>query len=221
MSPSSPASVEQRLIICLARWEDREGHLRIGLQLSKARRDLGAHLETPEASHNQPPYFSSSSLTSLGTGFQKGKRITTALTLLHLHTGFKLRGICPKPTTPLVLGVAPTDVEPGRKPASKGAERPRSPSSSPSHIPALLSPGSVCINYFHASDLFKGRRFTNFRDFDLKMQAAPLHAKAFASDCMSKINGSKGKQKKKRCSEQEDGSKVIFHPSFHSGSMLL
>lgn len=109
--------------------------------------------------------------------------------------GFRLRVLhCPKPTTPFVLGVAPTDVEPGRKPASKRTKRPRSPSSSPSQIPTLLSPGSACINYFYASNLFKGLQFTNFRDFDLKTQATPLDAKALAFDCISKINGSKGEK---------------------------
>lgn len=114
--------------------------------------------------------------------------------MLHPYMGFMLRGICPKPTTPLLLGVATTDVEPERKPASKWTKRPRSPSSSPSQIPTLLSPGSACVNYFYVSDLFKGLRFTNFRDFDLKTQATLLHAKALASDCISKINGSKGKK---------------------------
>lgn len=111
-----------------------------------------------------------------------------------------------------MLAVGQMDVEPVRKPDGKRTKRPRSPSSSPSQIPILLSPGSACINYFYTSDLFKGLRFTNFRDFDLKTQATPLHVKTLASDCISKINGSKEKK-------WEDGSKVIFLLNFHLESM--
>lgn len=94
----------------------------------------------------------------------------------------------------------------------KSTERPTSPSSSPRQIRVLLSTGSTCINYFYASDLFKALRFTNFRDFDLKMQVTLLHVKTLASDCISKINGSQEKK-------LEDRSKVIFLPNFHLESM--
>lgn len=143
-----------------------------------------------------------SCLPSLGVGFQRDTMIK--------HPDIALDGFCAKGDLPRPPSQG--HVEPERKP---GAKRPRSPSSSPSRIPTLLPPGPACVNYFHTSDLFKELGFTNFRDFDLQMHRTPLHAKALAADCRRKING---RQEKKGCSEQ-DRSKVIFQPSFHSGSV--
>lgn len=141
----------------------------------------GGSLCDPEGFSKPSLCSSSGSLTSLGMGFQKDKRITAT---------------CYGESTP---NLPPRLQEVLHQMWSLGekqpATRPRPPSSSPSQIPALPSPGPACINYFYASHLLKGQRFTNFRDFDLKMQAVLLHAKALASDCVSKINGSKGKKK--------------------------
>lgn len=154
MSAASAASVEQRCRICLA-W----GQLLSGCSFPRQTGIWGLH------GFSKPPF---SCLASLRMGLQREQGIK--------HADIALDGFCAKGDLPRPRSQG--HVEPERKP---GAKRTRSPSSSPSRIPTLLPPGPVCINYFHTSDLFKGLRFTNFRDFDLQMHRTPLHAKAICS----------------------------------------